>query len=362
MLNIKPILALALAVLLPAAACAQEVIKVPKTYLSIDYTQHPTFGQAVRNSFAPTDFKANVGAVARNTIEPLNPVRYVGSIVAIELQKQIASGEGISVKKVVSKLDPASIAGGYAGAQLGEMVGAVAQTALARAVGPVGGTLGFALRPVLWLAGSSIGSQVGRGIAKGEPGNPLKHGIATALRELNPVLDAAQMIGDNVGGVIGQALIPIPFVGMMVGASVGGLTGLMFGKAVTATGPGKALDESLRASLNSKADSLAPREARSETDVLVPTITGPGKDPKKSVIRDPEPKLGFAPKADGEPVRDPEPKHDPKPITDPAAKKEAIAQAYKELQDAIQKAEPQLIDQKLKEYEAIRDGGKVINE
>jgi hypothetical protein len=357
MLKAKSILALLLAAVLPAAAFAQDV-KPPRQFLSIDYTTHATFGKAVKNSFAPTDFRANVGAVAKNTIEPLNPLRYVGSVVAIEVQKQLASGEGLDLKKVVSKLDPAGLTGGYIGAQAGEALGAIAQTALAKAVGPIGGTVGFALRPILWLAGSSIGGEVAKGVAKGEPGNPLKKGMATALRDFNPIIDSAQMIGDNVGGVLGQALIPVPFVGLLVGSAVGGVTGLLIGKAVTSTGPGKALDEHLRSALHGKADTLAPDIRGATPDGKVPLITGPGTD-KQSSVRDPAPQRGFAPKVDAEPKRDAAPKRDPEPIRDPAAKRDAVAEAYKLLQDAIQAGEQKEIERRLKEYETVKDGGAI---
>ena len=273
------LLAALLVLVLPASSRAQTDAPAARPYYSIDYSVHDTFGGAIKNSFAPTSFRDNVGASLSNTLQPLNPVRYVGAIVALEVQKEIASGNGIDVGKVIRKLDPASLAGGYLGAQAGEIVGAAAQTALSCAVGPIGGTLGFALRPILWLAGSSIGGEVGRSIAHGDQGgtgNPFKDGIAKALREFNPVQDSVQMIGDNVGGVIGQALIPVPFVGFLAGATVGGVTGLLLGKAVTATGPGQALDSYLRRVFKAKADRLAPERMMEAGDAppAVPRISG----------------------------------------------------------------------------------------
>jgi hypothetical protein len=318
-----------LAILLAALFCCPGLLAAEEAaarrYLSIDYTVHGTFKGAVRNSFAPTDYRANVGAVLKNTIEPLNPVRYVGAVAIVELQKQLASGEGLDLGKVVKKLDPAGLTGGYFGAQLGETLGAVAQTALARSMGPVGGTFGFALRPILWLAGSSIGAEVGRGVARGDKGDPLKQGMAVALREFNPIVDSAQMIGDNVGGVIGQAMIPVPFVGLMVGSAVGGVTGLLLGKAVTRTGPGKALDEHLRATLGGKADELAPdrrpKPGPATTAVNVPTING----------------------ATGARA--------PAPVDRPEARR-----AYAAFQEAVKRNDAALTARRLEEYRKAKEG------
>lgn len=323
---------IACALVLLALPCFAEGEAAPgKKYLSIDYTTHSSFKGAVVNSFAPTDYRANVGAVLKNTIEPLNPIRYVGAIAIVELQKQIASGEGIDPGKILKKMDPAGLAGGYFGAQIGETLGAVAQTALARSFGPVGGTIGFALRPLLWLAGSNVGAEAARSVVRGDEGDPIKAGMAKGLREYNPIVDSVQMIGDNVGGVIGQALIPIPFVGLMVGAAVGGVGGLLLGKAITQTGPGKALDEHLRKGMKSKADQLAPEQQRALEDGAAP----------KSQASVPVINGATAPPA--------------APVTTPAARGD-VQKAYSALQEAMRGNNPLLLKQRLDEYRRAKEG------
>lgn len=329
---------------LPCRAQAEGEAATPRKYLSIDYSSHSSFKGAVVNSFAPTSYRANVGAVLHNTIEPLNPIRYVGAIAIVELQKQIASGEGIDPGKIIKKMDPAGLAGGYFGAQLGETLGAVAQTALARGFGPVGGTIGFALRPVLWLAGSSIGGEAARSLVRGDGGDPLKTGMAKALREYNPIVDSVQMIGDNVGGVIGQALIPVPFVGMMVGASIGGVAGLLLGKAITKTGPGMALEESLKKRMKSKADELAPEQAHaleqgapSGEKLAVPSINGATAPPAAA----PAAPVNTAPAA---------------PVSTATRSRVDIHTSYLAVQEAMRTGNQKLLQQRLEEYRRAKAG------
>lgn len=379
---LKTLVLLVLLVLcLPAPARAEGEAAAGRPYYSIDYTTHASFGGAVVNSFAPTSYRANVGAVLHNTIEPLNPVRYVGAVALVELQKQVASGNGINVGKLLDKLDPAGLAGGYFGAQMGETLGAVAQTALARACGPVGGAMGFALRPILWLAGSSIGGEAARSLAHGEKGDPLKTGMAKTLREYNPIQDSVQMIGDNVGGVIGQALIPVPFVGMMCGACVGGVAGLLLGKAICQTGPGKALDDTLRSSMRKKADQLSPETAREGVpaddsskpgSLIVPQINGATGPPPRSSAAIPgaghavaagkasaagragslsQPAApgsttpGAGSSATGAPAA---------PVS--TASRADIHKAYLGVQEAMARGDQKLLQQRLKEYQRIKEG------
>lgn len=334
----KKLLTLLVAVvaLLPCPARAEGQAATPRKYYSIDYTVHPNFKGAVINSFAPTDYRANVGAVLKNTIEPLNPVRYIGAVAIVELQKQIASGEGIDPGKILKKMDPAGLAGGYFGAQIGETLGAVAQTALARGFGPVGGTIGFALRPILWLAGSSVGGEAARSLVRGDKGDPIKTGMARGLREYNPIVDSVQMIGDNVGGVIGQALIPIPFVGLMAGAAVGGVVGLLLGKAITQTGPGKAMDDSLRRRMHAKADQLAPEQDLAQgappgAAVAVPIIRGATG-----------PAAGAGPAATA--------------VSGAAALRPDVHRTYLGVQEAMRRGDQKLVQKRLEEYRRAKEG------
>ena len=248
----------------------------PRIYLSVDYQTHSSFGSAVYRSFSPTNLRANVGAVGRNTIDPLNPFRYITSVLVLEAQKQIASGEGLDPKKLFEKLDLKALALGYLGAQGGEMLGAAIQSVLAKSIGPVGGVIGFAVRPVLWYLGSNIGQAAGKALGHG--GDPLREGVEVALTEYNPVQDTLQMVGDNVGGVIGQALIPIPVVGGMVGGIFGGVTGLLMSKLVTGSEAGQKIDQKFRSRFRDFADLVNNKKSSGGTSmagsITVPTIIG----------------------------------------------------------------------------------------
>lgn len=282
--------------------CAEGGAAPARTYLTIDYQAHDTFVGAIRGSIAPTSVKSNVGAVLRNTRDPLNPLRYLTSVLGLEVQKQIASGEGIDVKKLMDKLDAKGIALGYLGAQGGEMMGAAAQSVLAKAFGPIGGFAGFTLRPMLWLIGSNVGMEAGKNLGKG--GNPLKGGVSVALTEYNPMQDTLQMVGDNVGGVIGQALIPIPLVGNMVGGAVGGVAGLLISRAITSTSAGRGLDETIRAKFRGLASTITgetqPSSVVPEGYIAVPIIAGssgqspsvgPGSDQRLMEVVSPDANL-----------------------------------------------------------------------
>jgi hypothetical protein len=224
-------------------------------YLSTDYSRHGTFREAVVGSLAPESFHAQLRAGVSNATNPLNILRYIGATLTIEGTKQFASGRGMDAHALLRHLDPATITGGYLGATTGELTGALLQTTLARALGPIGGVVGFAIRPVLWFLGSSVGSHVGKGLRAREP-HTFTHGVAEAMRDLRPVQDSIHMVGDAFGAVIGQALIPIPFVGMVVGGAAGGLVGLLLGKAVVRTKPGRLANEKLHRKLETQAERL----------------------------------------------------------------------------------------------------------
>lgn len=246
----------------PGLALAQEAAAggSGRKFLSIDYKEFPTFGAAVRNSAAPTDLHANVGAAVKNTLDPLNPGRYVASVLIFEAQKQLASGEGLDLGKLVRNISVPSMALGYVGAQTGDIAGAALQTIMSNTLGLAGGLVGgLAVRPILWFVGNQMGQSLGRGLQSGDA-SPSK-AFAGTLTAFNPVEDASQMIGDAVFSVIGQALIPIPLVGAMVGGAVGGTLGLLLGKAFVASKAGQSFDQALRNKLGNLANSISPGSA-----------------------------------------------------------------------------------------------------
>lgn len=253
-----------------------------RVYLSLDYLQHPTFGQAVKGSIAPTNLRANVRAVARNTLDPLNPARYIGAVFIIEAQRQIANGQPLDVGAIIGEMSPGGLAMGYMGAQGGDMLGATIQSMAARGAGPIGGLFGFALRPVLWYLGSTMGQSLGKGAEEGEI-SPSK-AMASALREFNPTRDTFQMVGDAVFSVIGQALIPIPLVGAMVGGAVGGVIGLGVGKAVLQTESGRIAHEKLKEGLARLANVFEPRAGPVSTIAVQGTLAGDSSAASRTAV------------------------------------------------------------------------------
>lgn len=243
-----------LGLVLASAAIAQEA--APRSFLSIDYRSHSTFQEAVRHSLRPTDVRANTGAVLTNTLHPLSPLRYVLAIMGIEAQKQIISGEGLDFRKLVSKLEWKSLTLGYVGSQAGDYIGAAAQAFLGSRLGVAGGVVGFALRPLLWYLGSTMGQSVGRQLGRpkeaAEAGT-LATGAAAALTTFEPVKDSFRMMGEAGGALLGQALIPVPVVGACIGGAVGSLATLLVARGVEKTKAGKELDSSLRMRLKSLA-------------------------------------------------------------------------------------------------------------
>ncbi len=249
--RMRPIALLLAIVMLacPLTVAAQEA--AGRQFLSLDYRSFPTFKQAVKNSISPTHFRANTGAVIRNTLDPLNPARYVTSVIFIEAQRQLASGNGLDLGAIISKLSPAGIAAGYVGAQGGELIGAGLQSILAKSLGPIGGFAGFAMRPILWYIGSSMGQEIGRDAMAGEL--DLGKAASSTLRAFSPTKDSSQMIGDALGSVVGQALIPIPLVGAMVGGGIGGTLGLLIGSGFLKSKVGLTMDELMRDRFNDAA-------------------------------------------------------------------------------------------------------------
>lgn len=248
-------LSLLLGVGLASRAMAQEA--APRTFLSVDYSSHGTFKEAVRHSLRPTDVTANTRAVLTNSLHPISPLRYILAVMGMEAQKQIISGDGLDLKKLVGKLEVKSLTLGYVGSQAGDYIGAAAQAFLGSRLGVAGGVVGFALRPLLWYLGSTMGQSVGRQIgepkaAGGEAGT-LATGAAAALSTFEPVKDTFRMLGEAGGALVGQALIPVPVVGACIGGAIGSLATLLVAKGVEKTRAGKSLDTTLRMRLKSLA-------------------------------------------------------------------------------------------------------------
>jgi len=76
---------------------------------------------------------------------------------------------------------------------------------------------GIFMRPVGGCLGSIIGYNFGKSILNGEKPAP---SIGKAFAELDLGRDGAQLVGSTLGGIFGQALIPVPVVGGFIGATL----------------------------------------------------------------------------------------------------------------------------------------------
>ena len=95
------------------------------------------------------------------------------------------------------------IAGATVGGLAGGVIGALAQSGLAR-LGPVGATLGLLARPMLGFLGLIMGMEFGKGLFSGNMS--LKESLDNMISSFDPWRDLGQASGASLGGIIGVAL------------------------------------------------------------------------------------------------------------------------------------------------------------
>lgn len=201
-------------------------------FFATDLSEHGSVRSAVKRSIFPTDPAANMRAALKSRF---HWTRLIGAVVApvtIELQRQITSGEGFDPRRLVQAMDPIVVATTMAGGVAGEVGGAWVQSSLAR-LGPWGALAGFVARPLISFGASIMGYNIGRNVGAGG----FRGALAGALREIEPGRDLGQIAGYTVGAVLGQALIPIPVLGAIIGGSLMGLVGGSLGTWLTKSGP-----------------------------------------------------------------------------------------------------------------------------
>ncbi|MBI4863826.1 MAG: hypothetical protein HY815_26750 [Candidatus Riflebacteria bacterium] len=219
----------------PAALARQAAANYrDHRFYGTDLKEYSTIREALlRGSLVPTDLKSNVrGAFVRN----LHPASLAGAALtplAIEAQRQLASGHGLDPARLATALDPAVIGTSVVSNAAGDVVGAAVQSGLA-SLGPAGAAAGFLLRPAFGYLGAIMGMAAGENLSRGRG---LRSSVASALRSLDPGRDIGQMLGASIGSTLGQVLLPIPVVGGIVGGLIGSTIGMLVGVGLSRVSP-----------------------------------------------------------------------------------------------------------------------------
>jgi hypothetical protein len=233
-----------------AVRTARDNWKAGRFYAT-DLTEHSTVRGAVKRSIFPTDPKANIRAALKARF---HWTRLIGAAVApltIEAQRQLTSGNGFNWQRIKEAVDLRVMATTFAGGVAGEAGGAWVQSSLAR-LGPWGAIGGFVARPLISFGASIMGYNIGRNL----DGGGLRGAFAGALREIDPGRDFGQIAGYTVGAVLGQALIPIPVLGAIIGGSLMGLIGGSIGSWLTKSGPLARISGAIKRGLGWLADKI----------------------------------------------------------------------------------------------------------
>lgn len=239
-------------------------------FFATDNSVHPSPRAAIKRSMFPTDVRANVKAALTQRFHWTRLIGAVISPVSIEAQRQLTSGEGFNMKRLVQAIDPKVMATTMAGGVIGEVGGAMAQSALAK-LGPAGAIAGFVARPLISFGASIMGYNIGRNAGAGS----FRSAIAGGLREIEPGRDLGQIAGYTLGAVLGQALIPIPVLGGIIGGTIFGLIGGSVGNWLSKSGPLAGVSNWIKGGLGALADWIEGK--KQPAPVAAAAATEPGK-------------------------------------------------------------------------------------
>lgn len=293
----RPLAALGLLVLTllvtPAGVSARTLARLPPVewlregkatlaagrHYATDRSTHVTRTAAIARSVRAPALSANLNGSARGFLQPFNLINVVAGPVLGELGRQRVSGGKLRLDALDGRGIAGGIAGGFLGGLAGSVGGAAIQSTLAR-LGPIGVAAGFLARPVWAMVASTLGVRVGRAAARG---GSWRDAVAETLLNIRPMRDFGGAIGASLGAVVGQALIPIPFVGALVGGMVGGAIGSHVGSVLAGLPGFHRVEAAMR-------DGLAAA-ARWVTRGRRPAVSGPApeNDPSASPAASPPP-------------------------------------------------------------------------
>lgn len=220
-----------------------------KRFFAVDLTEHPTVRGALRRSLQPIDLRANLRGALATRLHPLKLFNGWWAPMSLLAQRRLADGQLPSVHELGKALDPWVFGSSLVGGLVGDVAGASVQSMFARG-GRVLSIVGLVARPLIGQAFYLLGLEAGLGLR--EDPSP-RRALSRALSALRPLRDLGNLAGYTAGMILGQALIPIPVIGGLIGGSVMGTLGMFLGNLLARSGPGESLDGRLRSALGSAA-------------------------------------------------------------------------------------------------------------
>lgn len=175
--------------------------------------------------WAQASSSADVGK-ALDTMLNYDYKSYAAKIAATQIQQDLAAGRPIDWGKLGRELSSKPFLANVAIAGGSEIAGTGIQLAMAGVCPPFGMVVGSVLASTLNSFGGAVGYETGAAMKSGANLTP-KQILGTALKNINLPTFVGQTTGSMVGAMVGQALIPIPVVGMIVGGMVGSFVGSM---------------------------------------------------------------------------------------------------------------------------------------
>lgn len=232
---------------------------------SMDLTTHHSISGALKESIKPQPLGSSITGSIKATTHPLTLASHFAAPLAVEGYRQITEDKKLNGKKLAEAVEPEKILGATAGVIIADVAGAGAQSALGAVGGPGGQIAGVLVRPLITWSGYYLGRNFGASVKEGKPS--VESAVADTLREVNPVKFVSTVASTTAGGIVGQALIPVPVVGYVIGSAIGGVAGSALGNIAGKHGPLAGTNKALIAWQHKKADEI---EHKKPEERLIP--------------------------------------------------------------------------------------------
>ena len=229
-------------------------------FLAMNYGKHEKTKSAIAASIKPTTLGNNLKASLKAWRHPAAYVGYALAPLVLEGHRQLKYEGKLDNDKLKETVEPLPLAGAIGGAFSGDLAGATVQSALG-SFGMLGHVAGFVARPMICFTGYHIGNNFGKTAQQGKPS--FKQALADTMHQINPMQFTTAVACGSLGGVIGQALIPIPVIGYIAGYALGGTFGTTLGTALGKYGPTGKWNEAITSWLKRQGDKLVSRREAS---------------------------------------------------------------------------------------------------
>ncbi|MBU1107386.1 MAG: hypothetical protein KKB51_12005 [Candidatus Riflebacteria bacterium] len=149
---------------------------------------------------------------------------YAGKVLVQQIREDLAAGRPIDMNKVSKELTgkpyltQVAIGGGS------EVAANVLQYGMTGVCPPYGMIAGAIIASTMQAFGGAVGYESSEAMKSGKT-QTSKQILGKALSSIDMPEFIGQTTGGVIGSMVGQALIPIPIVGMMIGSIVGSLVG-----------------------------------------------------------------------------------------------------------------------------------------